>query len=94
MVTFSTNTHKYKRKCHRIVKQMPKQWMQIQAVAAAAATTVIVDKMNLHQIKIQNPNKQKVHASEKGKHFLFIVYSARSVLYANFQLTSLVLLQS
>lgn len=40
-----------------------KQWTRIHVA-------VIVGEMNSHPIKIQNQNKQKAHASEKGKRIL------------------------
>lgn len=53
----------------RIEKQTPKP-LKIMHVA------VLVDRMNSHQIKIQNQNKQKVHASGKGKRFISKIISS------------------
>lgn len=41
-----------------LVKRMPQKWTR---------TQIIAEKAKQHQIKIQKPNKQKAHASEKGK---------------------------
>lgn len=40
--------------------KIPEKWKKMQ---------VTVDKMNIHQIKVRKPNKQKALASEKGKRF-------------------------